>query len=152
MTIYTVNGGSVDDVYEQWKLKIAVPEAAADNAQCALLVQQLTGAPRMSEWKRGVHVKGSSVTPGTAVGTFKSDGTYDGTSGTCHGAVFIKETSEGIEVWDQWKTGHLGQRKLDGYKHGRRVIRFRASEVGSPGYSQSNDGDALHVIQDFVQT
>jgi hypothetical protein len=147
MAIFTVSGGSVESVYAKWKDKKAVPETAESNAQCALLVQELSAAPSMSEWTQGSLVKGGSVTAGTAVATFNKDGAYDGSSGTCHAAIFIKETAVGIEVWDQWKNGHLAQRKLDGFKHGRRVMRFRGKEAGTVGYLQSNDGDALHVIE-----
>jgi hypothetical protein len=147
MATFTVNGGSVEDVYKIWVNRKSVPEGASDNAQCALLVQTLTGAPEMASWTRGKRVKGGAISPGTAVATFEHDGTYDGKSGVCHAAIFVKEYADGIEVWDQWKNGHLGQRKLDGFRHGRRKLRFRSKEVNTKGYQQSNDGDALYVIE-----
>lgn len=147
MTIFVVNSGSVEEVYNLWKEKKAVPETAEANAQCALLVQKLTGAPRTECWRRGDPVKGGNFTPGTAIATFRCDGRFDGTSGLCHAAIFVKEVSHGIEVWDQWKNGHLEPRRSGGYKHGRRIMEFKTTaDKRSKDYHQSNDGDALYVI------
>lgn len=149
MTIYMLNGGSVVEMYKKYEEKIAVAVNAAGEAHCALLVRQLTGAPETKKWKKGALVKDVDLTPGTAIATFESSAAgdvYTGKSGTCHAAIFVKKVADGIEVWDQWASGHIGQRKLDGYRHGIRKLVWRKSEKGSPGYRQSNDGEAMYVI------
>lgn len=148
MTIYTTNK-EVLALYEDYKDQTEVAKNAKGNAECALLVQALTGAPNTSAWQRGKKVRdtGSNVTAGTAIATFQDDGTYDGNSGVCHAAIYLKTTAIGVEVWDQWRSGHIGQRKADGYFHGKRTCRF-VDEDGkkSKNYRRQNDGDEFYVI------
>jgi hypothetical protein len=148
MTIYVVNK-EVHALYKDYEEEVAVDTNAKGNAECALLVQKLTGAPLTSSWKRSAKkVRGGSVTAGTAIATFQDDGNYDGNSGVCHAAIFVKETAVGLEVWDQWRTGHIGQRKADGYKHGIRTCRFVDAEgKNSKDYRRQNDGDEFYVIE-----
>ena len=148
MTIYTTEK-EVLELYKDYKDLTEVAKNAKGNAECALLVQSLTGAPRTSTWKRGKKVSGqdSNVTAGTAVATFKDDGTYDGNSGVCHAAIYVKTTAVGVEVWDQWRDGHVGTRKAEGFHHGMRTMRFvDAKGKKSKSYRRQNDGDALYVI------
>lgn len=148
MTTYVVNK-EVNALYKDYEEEEAVSTNAAGNAECALLVQKLTGAPVTSSWKRSTKkVRGGSVTAGTAIATFKDDGTYDGNSGVCHAAIFLRETARGLDVWDQWRTGHIGQRKADGYKHGIRTCGFvDAKGKKSKDYRRQNDGDEFYVIE-----
>jgi len=148
MPIYTTDK-EVLSLYEDHKEEAAVAKNEKGNAECALLVQALTGAPKTSAWLRGKKVsdKQNNVTAGTAIATFKDDGKYDGNSGVCHAAIYIKTTATGVEVWDQWRSGHIGQRKADGYFHGIRTCRF-VDEEGkkSKNYRRQNDGDEFYVI------
>jgi hypothetical protein len=147
MTIYTVNK-EVNALYKDYEEDEAVATNAKGNAECALLVQKLTGAPVTSTWKRGTKVRGGNVTAGTAIATFQDTGSYDGNSGVCHAAIFIKETATGLQVWDQWRNGHVGERKANGYRHGIRICRFVEAEgKKSNNYRRQNDGDAFYVIE-----
>ncbi|PTT90512.1 hypothetical protein DBR42_05695 [Pelomonas sp. HMWF004] len=135
-------------LYKDYEEDEAVAVNANGNAECVLLVQKLTGAPITSAWKRGTKVRGSSVVAGTAIATFKDDGTYDGNSGVCHAAIFIRATALGLQVWDQWRNGHVGERKANGYRHGIRVCRFVEGEAKkSKDYRRQNDGDEFYVIE-----
>ena len=147
MTIYTTRK-EVLSLYEDYKDQAAVKVNGKGNAECALLVQELTGAPTTTAWRRGEQkVRYGVVAPGTAIATFQDDGTYDGNSGVCHAAIFIKTTATGLLVWDQWRTGHLGERKANGFFHGKRECRF-VGEAGkkSKDYRRQNDGDEFYVI------
>lgn len=147
MTTYTVNK-EVNALYKDYEEDEAVATNGKGNAECALLVQTLTGAPTTSTWKRGAKVRGGSVTAGTAIATFQDNGTYDGNSGVCHAAIFLKETATGLQVWDQWRNGHIGERKTNGYRHGIRVCRFvDANGKKSKDYRRQNDGDEFYVIE-----
>ena len=147
MTIYTVNK-EVHALYKEYEEYEAVATNAKGNAECALLVQKLTGAPVTSTWGRGDKVRGGTVTAGTAIATFKDDGKYDGNSGVCHAAIYIKTTAVGLQVWDQWRNGHVGERKANGYRHGMRVCRFVEGEAKkSKDYRRQNDGDEFYVIE-----
>ena len=49
-------------------------------------------------WKKGIKVAGdSSLTAGTAIATFKADGSYDH-----HAAVYDSQTDKAVSVWDQY--------------------------------------------------
>ena len=122
MTIHTTDK-EVLKLYESYKDHTEVAKNEKGNAECALLAQALTGAPNTSSWRRGKKVrdKQSNVTAGTAIATFKDDGNYDGGSGVCHVAIYVKTTAIGLEVWDQWRSGHVGQRKAEGYFRGIRT-------------------------------
>lgn len=147
MAIFVTNG-EVYKLYEDYKDLSEVASNAKGNAECALLVQKLTGAPNTSLWKRGKKVRGGSVTAGTAIATFKDDGLYDGNSGVCHAAIFLGEEAKGLKVWDQWRNGHIGERKSNGYRHGMRVCRFVTVEAkASKDYRRQNDGDEFYVIE-----
>ena len=149
MTIYVVNK-EVTALYKDYEEDDAVATNAKGNAECVLLVQKLTGAPGTTSWNRNAKkkVRGGSVTAGTAIATFMDNGKYDGNSGVCHAAIFLQETATGLLVWDQWRTGHIGQRKADGYKHGIRTCRFVDAEgKKSKDYRRQNDGDEFYVIE-----
>lgn len=106
------------------------------NGQCVAFVKAAAGTPATSFWKEGIKVRGngSSLKAGTAIATF-TDGAYPSHVTGNHAAIFISETSDGIWVYDQWKSATSTQPVH------KRLIRFRGG-VGSA----SNDGDRFSVI------
>ncbi|MFT3767592.1 MAG: BPSL0067 family protein [Minicystis sp.] len=82
--------------------------------ECVALVQQWAGAPHgaISSWRQGAKVLGNThIARGTAIATFVS-GHYDG-----HAAIYLGETADGIQVFDQWRTQRPHERTI--YSHGR---------------------------------
>src|SRR5690348_8133903 len=54
--------------------------------------------PQTKLWRRGAIVKGNhSVSAGTVIATFDSDGHYCG-----HAAIYESQTHDGLNVIDQW--------------------------------------------------
>lgn len=146
VTIYSTSK-EVNALYKDYEEKAEVAMNAKGNAECVLLVQALTGAPKTTTWKRGDKVKDSAIAAGTAIATFKDDGTYDGNSGVCHAAIYLGQSAIGVKVWDQWRNGHIGDRKANGYFHGIRTCRFvKEEDKKSKSYRRQNDGDAFYVI------
>ena len=111
-------------------------EKVVGTGHCVPFVQDASGAPNTSAWKRGRLVKGdSTVLKGTAIATFNSEGRYtNSTDGTSHAAIYLEQTSVGLHVWDQWK----------GQPVHMRWIRFQG---GAAGAKPVNDGDAYYVIE-----
>ena len=72
---------------------------------CVPFVQEASGAPLTSRWKRGKPVKGElRLAKGTAIARFDADGSYTNrTDGTAHAAIYVSQSKWGINVWDQWK-------------------------------------------------
>lgn len=101
------------------------------DGQCVAYVQAVAGAPPTFSWKQGARVRGSALQPGTAIATF-THGAYQNSRATSHAAILIRETPEGLLVYDQW----LGQPVH------QRFIPFRGGS-GKP----INDGDAYSVIE-----
>ncbi|WP_435017689.1 BPSL0067 family protein [Tundrisphaera sp. TA3] len=79
-------------------------------------------------WKQGPLVKGNSIAPGTAIASFQN-----GVYAQDHAAVLIRETEEGLEVWDQFN--HPPK------PWGKRTLRF-----GGAKNDRSNNGDLFYVI------
>jgi len=103
------------------------------NGHCVRYVQECAGCPHTSQWKPGVKVRGAFLTPGTAIATFDSNGSYGNhTDGRSHAAILVEETAAGLLVWDQWLRHPVQQR----------TIRFR----GGKG-RKVNDGDQFYVIE-----
>ncbi len=104
--------------------------------QCVAFVQAAGGAPNTSVWKQGKLVKGDpAIAAGTVIATFSSTGKYTNSlDGTSHAAVYVKQDSNGIQVWDQW----LGQPVH------QRWIRFQG---GAKSAKPVNDGDAFYVVE-----
>jgi hypothetical protein len=101
--------------------------------ECVAFVQEASGAPITSLWKKGECVKGSaSLKKGTAIATFK-DGKYGNASTGNHAAIYVDQKTDGIIVYDQWRAQGAVR---------RRIIRFR----GGLG-SASNDGDQFYVVE-----
>jgi len=105
------------------------------NTECAVFVQQATGAPQTSQWGEGDQVKGAkpgTMARGTAIATFDDNGKYPTDGLGKHAAVYLSHDDHGITVLDQWNSqGQVLQR----------VIRF-----GHKG-SRSNNGDTFYVIK-----
>jgi hypothetical protein len=102
--------------------------------QCAVLVQQVAGAPATRAWKQGKKVKGDLlITKGVAIATFNTSGKYPNKmDGSSHAAIYISQTVVGIDVYDQW---------LKQPVH-KRTIRFR----NNVGFAV-DDGDRFFVIE-----
>jgi hypothetical protein len=99
--------------------------------ECATGVQYVFykgGAPlgKTSTWRQGAKVRGNNIPPGTAIASFRN-----GKYANDHAAILIKETAQGLEVWDQWK----------GKAWGKRVLRF------AKGEDRSNNGNMFYVIE-----
>jgi hypothetical protein len=100
---------------------------------CVALVRELAGLPPTAHWRRGMLVRDGDVPAGAAIATFDSDGRYGNhTDGRSHACILEAETTEGLEVVDQW----MGQPCQ------RRTIRFKGGR-GKP----VDDGDAYHIIE-----
>ena len=73
-------------------------------------------------------MRGNKVAPGTAIASFRN-----GKWAEDHAAIFIRETKEGLEVWDQFNNPRNAW--------GKRVLYF------SKNKDRSNNGDLSHVIE-----
>jgi len=92
--------------------------------ECVSFYKVCSGDSRTtSQWVRGAHVKGASLTPGTGIATFPG-GKYQG-----HAAIYVGQNGDGIQVWDQWV----------GHPVSTRTIRWNGSGI-------SNNGDSFYVI------
>lgn len=90
------------------------------DGQCAGFVRMATNAPGTGNWRRGVNVlacqaNGSTITPGTAITTFRYDSVkrawgYDDQ----HTALFVGYTSDGgISVWQaNWLSNRVSWGKI----------------------------------------
>lgn len=98
-----------------------------ESHECVAVVKYFAKAPQTIIWKKGARVKGNTtIQPGTAIATFDKNGKYYG-----HAAIYINQTTIGINVYDQWNNRPLNNR----------MIKF----IGM-GYV-SNDGDQFYVIE-----
>lgn len=99
--------------------------------ECATGVQYVfakAGNPlgKTSTWRQGTKVRGNNIPAGTAIASFRN-----GKYANDHAAILIKETTQGLEVWDQWK----------GKAWGSRVLKF------SKGQDRSNNGNMFYVVE-----
>lgn len=78
------------------------------NGQCAVFVQQVTGAPNVHSWRPGLKVLGNGalIAPGTAIATFNSHGVYPNMNHGNHAAIFVSENGSSITVIDQYHGKH----------------------------------------------
>jgi hypothetical protein len=75
------------------------------NHECVEFVQKSTGATKTATWKKGINVMeavAGSISKGTAIATFDTQGKYPLETGKRHAAVYISHSSDGIKVYDQW--------------------------------------------------
>jgi hypothetical protein len=106
---------------------------AVGSGECVDYVKAACGAPATSAWREGAHVRGNlSIREGTAIATFQGGRYMNYTDGRSHAAVYVRQTNEGLVVWDQWHDQSVHER----------VIRFKGG-AGTP----NNDGDAFSVIE-----
>ena len=115
------------------KVLVDKPGWKKNKGECATGVQYVfytAGTPLglTKTWKQGARVKGNKVPPGTAIASFRN-----GKWAEDHAAILIRETAEGLEVWDQYNN----PRK----PWGKRVLRF------SKDNDRSNNGNWFYVIE-----
>ena len=82
---------------------------------------------KVSTWKQGVKVRGNNVPAGTAIASFRN-----GRYARDHAAILIRETKEGLEVWDQFNTPKK--------PWGKRTLKF------STDTNRSNNGNMFYVV------
>jgi hypothetical protein len=98
-----------------------------ESQECVAVVKALANTGPTGRWKKGEKVKGNtSIKEGTAIATFRPDGTYYG-----HAAIYIRQSHYGINIYDQWVGRPLRERE----------IAFKGT-----GYV-SNDGEQFYVIE-----
>ena len=108
------------------------------NAQCAVLVEKLSGAPPTAHWRKGQKVRGNAYIPsGTAIATFDTRGRYPNRPTGNHAALYLNQDSFGVWVIEQY----VGLEKIQ-----KRHIRFMNGKT--PFHNNvANDGDAYSVIE-----
>jgi hypothetical protein len=130
-----------------------VGQAPKGDGQCAVLAQVLGRGrvPLVALWRRGARVRGMFLPRGTVIAIFNSNGDYQGSkfavhvSGFAHAALYVGQSSEGIEVVHQFHgCGHIrgalirfGDPKLDGHKSG----------VHALGGTLEDDGNNYFVVE-----
>lgn len=105
------------------------------NGHCAVFVQSMVGIGKTSGWRQGIKVKGNSgvIAEGTVIATFQGGRYRNSTEGLSHAAIYIRQTDEFIEVWDQY-IGRSVQKSKIYFKRGT--------------YSKVvNDGDNYFVVE-----
>ncbi len=105
-----------------------------NKGECATGVQYVfykAGKPLglTNGWKQGDKVKGNKITAGTAIASFQN-----GSFAQDHAAILIRETSQGLEVWDQYNHPKKAWSK--------RTLFFK----GDKNNDRSNNGDLFYVI------
>lgn len=103
--------------------------------ECVEFVRQVTNAPATELWARGINVKNApldQIHRGMAIATFDENGKYPTDANGKHAAIYIGQTTVGIQVFDQWNS--QGEVLL-------RTIRFN-----NPG-KRSNNADTFYVIE-----
>jgi hypothetical protein len=112
-------------------------DISVGDGHCVAFVRAASPAPISSMWTRGESVKTANLVRGTVIATFDSNGKYGSRKdGSCHAAIFLRKTSAGIVVLDQWITSS-GARKVVS----ERTIRFNNSNG-----LKVNNGDNYYVV------
>ena len=85
-----------------------------NNGECASGVQEIFKdyyndwiLGKTSSWNKGTKVVGNNITPGTAIASFDSHGSY-----SSHTAIYVSQNSDGVQVYDQWQGRKFGKRTL----------------------------------------
>lgn len=99
--------------------------------QCVSFAKQVCPTlPETGAWRKGKAVKDNAdVKAGTVIATFDDWGCYSG-----HAAIFVRQDTTGIYVYDQWVTGKAPKAV------GPRTLRWGASGI-------SNNGDLFCVVE-----
>jgi hypothetical protein len=127
----------VADNPRQW-----IGRPSVGTGKCVPLVQAAAGAPRSTEWRRGVPVHGSTtIRPGTAIATFDSDGRYTG-----HNAIYLGQDANGIQVVDQWNNRQNG-RTVSQHQPSQRTLH-----LGQPWRARVDRGESYSVIERRLAT
>jgi hypothetical protein len=113
---------------EQYKGKIV------GTGQCVDFVKVAARAPQTVLWKKGTDVKGRTIPKGAAIATFVN-GRYESHKTGNHAAIYIRQDSNAIYVWDQWRNSETTVQPVH-----ERPIRFG-------GHGPSNDGNGFSVIE-----
>lgn len=71
------------------------------DGHCVTLIKQCSNAPNTDSWRPGQQVWKNNIEPGSIIATFKKN-RYPSVSGY-HAAIYIKQDTQGIWVWDQWQ-------------------------------------------------
>jgi hypothetical protein len=103
--------------------------------QCVSYVRTVCqGMPFAKDWKRGVQVRGQTrIQAGTAIATFEYDDETKSFKYKGHAAIYVKQDSNGIYVYDQWVNGTPTPIHP-------RIIRWR-------GVKPSDTGDLFYVVE-----
>ena len=119
-----------------------VSDLPVGSGECVALVEQATGAPHASSWRKGALVKGNTaLAKGTAIATFNAQGKYGNHRHGNHAAIYLDQDANGLRVIDQWnirdpKT-HQIVTHVSPHIH---TLRF-----GNRSYS--DNGDNFSVVQ-----
>jgi hypothetical protein len=123
---------------------------------CAALAQELgthlvPPIPLVALWKPGVRVKGKNLPQGTVIAIFNSNGDYQGSrfahnlNGTAHTALYVRQSSEGIEVVHQYKGCKTIKGSLIRFGGGR--LADHHSGVSASGGKLEDDADQYYVVE-----
>lgn len=115
------------------KALVDKPGWKKNKGECATGVQYVfytAGTPLglTKTWKQGLKVRGNKIPAGTAIASFRN-----GKWAEDHAAILIRETKDGLEVWDQFNNPPK--------PWGKRVLRF------SKDNDRSNNGNLFYVIE-----
>ena len=107
------------------------------DGECVAFAHVASLAPHSSTWRRGPAVKASEdLAPGTLIATFDINGKYGSRKdGTSHAAIFLRRSTIGIVVLDQWLTNDIRQGVHE------RTIRFN-----NAAGKKINNGDEYYVV------
>ncbi len=122
-------------------------KTSVGTGQCVAFVQAAAMTGHTSGWRRGTKVKGTVLLEGTAIATFDESGCYiNDTSGKSHAAIYLRQSSDGIFVLDQWITVTAqpdGTKLRSPHSVAERMIPFRVSK------KYNANGDNYFVIIDI---
>jgi hypothetical protein len=114
------------------------------SGQCVALVQATSVVGQTSTWVPGTSVTNGSLSPGTVIATFGSNGQYQNIPGQSHAAIFLGYQKDdagnitGIQVQDQWAGHACGVRTIP-YGQG-------TAESGENFYAVTHDGTSNIIV------
>lgn len=95
------------------------------DGHCVSLIKHCTNIPNTIEWRPGKQVWKNEIAAGSIIATFKNN-RYPNVTGH-HAAIYIKQDSDGIWVWDQWQ----------GTAVHKRLIRWRDDNAAAANTAQA---------------
>jgi hypothetical protein len=112
--------------------------------------------PRVDDWTPGLKVKGANLVPGTVIAIFDSHGKYlgqkgyDYSGGKAHTALYVRQSSEGIEVVHQFHNHpvcgtliRFGGERLTAFS--TRDFNVRVSDSTVPSLRFAEQGIPAHL-------